>query len=495
MGRVNKTLSVTEKYRILKVLENKNKKDFKNVAKENNLALSTLYSIIQRKNDILSRVESGDTARIRNRGAGYPAVDEALLQWLKHQPENSDTISGPILQEKAKSFANELGLHKFQASNGWLDKFKARHGIVLKKLCGDSASVKNSQYNEWHRSLSDIVKNYLPEDVFNADELGLFFKCLPDYILTLENEDCHGGQRSKERITVLLACNSTGTEKLTPLVIGKAVKPRCFRGIKTLPLEYASNNKAWMTTTLFSDWLLKLNAQMRFKKRNILMFIDSCAAHGVLPELSNVKIQFLPRCATSTLQPFDQGVFKTFKYLYRREIVRKTMEEIKENEKPSSIDLIHAIRMIDKSWKNIPLKTIRNCFKSCGFKFFDEIPDLSYAIDIETITRENNELNYLLQTNVKFENFINFDGNLFICDQSFDSEIITSEDENSDQQSDEEDERNLSVQINTSREVRKAIDCLKNFFEMNTCADENIFSKILEIENVADQIIVKNKYK
>lgn len=60
---------------------------------------------------------------------------------------------------------------------------------------------------------------------------GLFYKCLPNNTLAFKNESCHGGKNSKERITVLLAANATGTEKLKPLVIGKSQKPRCFKGI------------------------------------------------------------------------------------------------------------------------------------------------------------------------------------------------------------------------------------------------------------------------
>ncbi|GFX11738.1 uncharacterized protein TNCV_4340831 [Trichonephila clavipes] len=43
-----------------------------------------------------------------------------------------------------------------------------------------------------------------------------------------------------------------GSEKITPLVIGK---PRCFKGINSFPTKYRSNKKAWMTTELFNEWL------------------------------------------------------------------------------------------------------------------------------------------------------------------------------------------------------------------------------------------------
>jgi hypothetical protein len=42
------------------------------------------------------------------------------------------------------------------------------------------------------------------------------------------------------------------------LVIGKYAKPRVFKRAKRLPVEYRANRKAWMTSTLFDEWLLKL---------------------------------------------------------------------------------------------------------------------------------------------------------------------------------------------------------------------------------------------
>ena len=44
----------------------------------------------------------------------------------------------------------------------------------------------------------------------------------------MAGDKCKDGKISKESITILLACSSLG-EKLTPLVVGKARKPRCFK--------------------------------------------------------------------------------------------------------------------------------------------------------------------------------------------------------------------------------------------------------------------------
>jgi hypothetical protein len=73
------------------------------------------------------------------------------------------------------------------------------------------------------------VEGYEPRDVYNADERGLFFNVLPDRTLAYKGETCHGGKHSKDRLTVLLCVNSDGSDKQVPIVIGKSLKPRCFK--------------------------------------------------------------------------------------------------------------------------------------------------------------------------------------------------------------------------------------------------------------------------
>ena len=54
-------------------------------------------------------------------------VSYTHLDVYKRQP-----LSGPIIQEKAREIAGKLNTG-FSASNGWLDRFKQRHGIVYGK--------------------------------------------------------------------------------------------------------------------------------------------------------------------------------------------------------------------------------------------------------------------------------------------------------------------------------------------------------------------------
>ena len=77
-------------------------------------------------------------------------------------------------------------------------------------------------------TLPTLLSNNKLEDIFNADEFGLFYQCLPNKTLHLKSEKCSGGKNSKIRITGLAAANSV-SDKLSMFVIGKSKAPRCFK--------------------------------------------------------------------------------------------------------------------------------------------------------------------------------------------------------------------------------------------------------------------------
>jgi hypothetical protein len=76
-------------------------------------------------------------------------------------------------------------------------------------------------------NLRQILKEYSLEDIFNCDETGLFWKMKP--CQTISNEQTSGKKQSKDRVMILLTCNATGSEKLTPLFIHKYENPRLSR--------------------------------------------------------------------------------------------------------------------------------------------------------------------------------------------------------------------------------------------------------------------------
>jgi len=74
-----------------------------------------------------------------------------------------------------------------------------------------------------------------------------------------------GLKQNKDRVTILLTCNTTGTEKLTPLLIHKHQNPRPLNGINkaSLPVDYYWNSQAWMQTSIWNAYLKKLDRKIR----------------------------------------------------------------------------------------------------------------------------------------------------------------------------------------------------------------------------------------
>ncbi|XP_025205099.1 tigger transposable element-derived protein 6-like [Melanaphis sacchari] len=255
-----------------------------------------------------------------------------LHEWFCRARSYNLPVSGPLLQEKAREVANEVGLENFKASNGWLQKFRERHNISFKNICGEGNSVDTSVVEKWLEKLKTLISDYEPKNIFNCDETGLFFRALPDKTLCLKNEICRGGKIAKDRLTVLLCVNMIG-EFETPLIIGKSLKPRCFKSVNvsTLGVNWKANRKAWMNRDLMTDWLMCFNRKMEMENRKIILFLDNASSHPDTLNLKNIKLIFLPPNTTSICQPLDQGIIKNFKVHYRQRLLRHILSRVDQN--------------------------------------------------------------------------------------------------------------------------------------------------------------------
>lgn len=159
-------------------------------------------------------------------------------------------------------------MENFECSESWIKRFRNRHNIVGGTVSGESASVSERTTEEWLKNVfPEIRKNYRDEQIFNADETGLFFKMTPNKTLKFKGEKCSGGKMSKDRITVLVVANMTGTVKKKLLVIGKSKNPRCFKNVKRLPVDYKSNRRAWMVSEIFEKFLRDWDKELCASKK------------------------------------------------------------------------------------------------------------------------------------------------------------------------------------------------------------------------------------
>lgn len=366
-----KSLTLTEKIKILREVDN-GRKTKTEIAKQYGIPLSTLSTFIKNRETIESQAESGETdgSKKRNRGAKHERLERELLDWFFQCRSNNIPLSGPLVKEKADMIALKSGI-EFKCSNGWLQRFQKRNNIVSLRVTGEGSSVDKGAADTWRENVKHILQDYAAKDIFNMDESGIFFNILPDRTLAVKGERCHGGKRSKERLTVALCCNSDGTEKHPPWIIGKYANPRCFKGVKTLPCNYRSNKNAWMTASLFREWLLSFERRMAGQNRKILLIMDQCTAHNIegLP-LRNIKVLYLPANTTSYLQPLDQGIIYCLKGGYRKKLVRYFIRETARNVRVQEIrkwNVLDAMRNVCVSWEEISSSVIANCFRKAGF--------------------------------------------------------------------------------------------------------------------------------
>ena len=83
----------------------------------------------------ISTMETAGGAKKRNtlKKESLEDVEKATYLWFLQERGRGTPISGPILAEKALQFHRRLhgedSADDLKASQGWLDKFKRRHGI------------------------------------------------------------------------------------------------------------------------------------------------------------------------------------------------------------------------------------------------------------------------------------------------------------------------------------------------------------------------------
>ena len=131
----------------------------------------------------------------------YPLVEKPMIDFVKYCRELQFPVSNDIIQAQAELVKQKLllcvdknedirsKLRKFKASYEWWRRFINRNALESKRLyvtAGRAAVEKTAHRMEVLRSR---LCQYSLENIYNVDEIALFFKCLPrkTYVLPDEN--------------------------------------------------------------------------------------------------------------------------------------------------------------------------------------------------------------------------------------------------------------------------------------------------------------------
>lgn len=494
-----KAFTLQTKYDIIKKLQSGIKQS--EIGKELGLNKSTICMIWKQKDKILESYEHENSTVKRLRKSAHDEVDKGLLKWFSQKREKNATITGAVLQSKAEDLGTKIEGDNFKCSRSWIERFKKRHDINAGKIVGEAASVNMETVHDWlENKWPNIRENYEDNNIFNADETGLFFKLMPNKSLKFRGDRCVGGKLSKERITVLVAANFCGTEKRRLLVIGKSQNPRCFRN-RQLPVKYAANQRAWMTSSIFCEELREWDNELRRKKRKILLLVDNCPAHPEVKNLEFIKLVFMPPNTSSRLQPMDQGVIHSLKSNYRRILLSNCMSMDEDVEDNRRITLLDAVNFIHMAWNNVSEKTIRNCFLHAGFLERQDEFDCDDELPLNEWLKKVNELENSTENNVEagvhFEEYVHVDENVICRETLSDIEIVASVSDSKETEEDcNEDEENVadtfSEQLLPVSKIKQNISDVRNFLQIHG-APQEILNNLAGVETyVSDTYLLSS---
>ncbi|UYV69654.1 hypothetical protein LAZ67_7000122 [Cordylochernes scorpioides] len=360
----------------------------------------------------------------RYRQCHYPLLEEALYTWLVQARLKNIPLNGLILQQKAIYYATGMKYDEFEASNGWLDRFKARRNIIFRKICGEERAT-----------------------------------------LTFKGDTCSGTKRSKERITFLAGTNMDGSDKLSLLVIGKLDRKE-----KNLSTHYEANKTAWMTALIFKKYLHYLDEYFGSENRKVLLILDNCPVHHIPEKLENIQVVILPPNATAKLQPMDMGIILDIKRKYGMRLIQRCLIDM-ENDRETNITLLDSIELLNMSWNSVPKSTIVNCFSLSGFGSFqaEEPQDSTIFLSLEEISRATSN----------FEQYVHVDDNEHVFAEMTDEEIIkmVTNVPDIDLPEEEEEEMPSSSQVLSSLKWLKTYSRICDFTAEEILKNEDFFAR------------------
>lgn len=126
--------------------------------------------------------------------AEYHDLETKLYEWFLEQRAQNKPVTGIEIKATALKMFPKIYPDKkstdFNASDGWFTKFKRRHGIRFKKICGEILSSDTTMITPFVHKLRAKMDEMgiTTAQLYNADESGLFYRMLPNqtYIAACE---------------------------------------------------------------------------------------------------------------------------------------------------------------------------------------------------------------------------------------------------------------------------------------------------------------------
>ncbi|XP_053671705.1 jerky protein homolog-like [Anopheles nili] len=338
------------------------------LAREYNIGSQTVRDIIKQKKKIREFLVlcNGKTAQMKRKSmkmSSFEELDSAMIDWYNSRERAGKLITSAMVVEHAKALHKTLGFEsQFNASAGWLSRFKNRYGITgehQQPADRTENPTHPEQFREQFRQLME-AESWLPDQVYNVDEVGLFWKWFSSKTSTMRQESIEKMKKSyNERVTLLCCANAAGTHKLRPIIVGKTRHPHTLKGGQQLPVDYYVSKGATMSRDIFhrwfeTSWIPEVREFLIGKglPPKAVLLLDTASFHPDETELrsddGNMVAKFIPANIANLIQPMQQGILSLVKQNYSNGLV-KALQDTDAN----SWTLLDAVQCIENAWSSV----------------------------------------------------------------------------------------------------------------------------------------------
>ena len=222
--RKGNCLTVEQKLKVINRLTDK--VSVRKIATEFNVSKSQIFQVKVAKENILKSVSDGTlrpTAKTLPNRSRQRDLDDAVYKWFQEMRKPTFrckplAIARSHIQARALVEAEKRGITGFRASDGWFSNWRKRNGVGPSlRLYGEAGDVSYLQFEAEMAKLREQLEeqNFEPDNIFNMDETGLFYRAMParTYLAPDESRKTVRGTKSlkaKDRVTVLFCVNATG---------------------------------------------------------------------------------------------------------------------------------------------------------------------------------------------------------------------------------------------------------------------------------------------
>ncbi|KAI8887555.1 DDE-domain-containing protein [Backusella circina FSU 941] len=334
------------------------------------LAQQTISNILNNADSIYSTISVIKNTKSLKKPR-YPQLDEEVKKFVDDMAElklqvNRESIIRYIKYISQTKYKIPEGEVSFSAE--WLTKVFKRTGLKSRLTHGENASVdvSSDDIQNQLRKIEELLESYDPANIMNFDETGLYYQQPPRR--TISSEPLGGLKKSKTRLTVGLLCNSDGSYKGHPIVIGKYKSPKCFKtNAKLLALtavgrkyevEYHYSTNSWMTEKIFTSYILKVDRAFGRQGRKIALLLDNASVHKIKATLDK------------------SGIIANFKAHFRSlqydRALNLYISMNLNNHDVYNMDQVQVMFFLANAYLKVKPETIKNCWSHTNILAFKE---------------------------------------------------------------------------------------------------------------------------